>query len=185
MTRVAFWSVLAVCGLCAVVVAQEKSDKPAGQAARAQEKATQEKTVTAKPWFDLEHCAMCKHLGAQEGLMDAMKWEVHKIDNGMMMVAHVPKNMMEKMKKAEEAMQAAVKELASGKNLEMCGFCECYGNLAKAGMQVQEFKGETGSISLMTSDKPEVVKQIHEMADRTIKEQKMLAQTKQTSTKSK
>lgn len=176
---------MAVCSLIPMAVAQEKQeklDKPAGQAARAQEKAAQEKTVTTKPWFDLQNCGMCKHLAAQEGLMDAIKWEVHKIDNGAIMVANVPENMMDKWNKAAAAMETAAKELQTGKHMEMCGFCECYGKLAQSGMHVQEYKGETGNISLLTSDKPEVVKQIHEMADRTVKEQKMLAQTKHTST---
>ena len=65
--------------------------------------------------------------------------------------------------------------------------CEAYGKLMAAGVKVQEFKGEAANISLMTSDDPKVVKQIHEMADRTIKEHKMLmehkGQEKNTSTK--
>jgi hypothetical protein len=158
-------------GLClSTAVAQD-------QAARAQEKANQE-TVAAKPWFDLQNCAMCKHLAAEEGLMDAMHWEIHKIDNGMLTVATIPENMKAKFKKAEAAMAKTAKEMESGKELPLCGFCEAYGKLMAAGVKTQEFKGEAANVSLITSDDPAVVKQIHAMADRTIKEHKAMMENK-------
>ncbi len=37
-----------------------------------------------KPWFDIHNCGMCKNMAAEEGLMDNLNWETHKISNGML-----------------------------------------------------------------------------------------------------
>jgi hypothetical protein len=160
MNRLRFLSIVAVLALSAPVLAQDKS---AGD---------------EKPWFDLTNCAMCKHMAAQPGLMEAMKWEVHKLDNGMLMVAVIPENMKPAMEKAHEAMEATVQELTAGKELPLCGFCESYGALIARGVKLQEFHGDLGEVSLMTSDDPEVVKDIHKLADRTVAEQKKLEESK-------
>jgi hypothetical protein len=71
-------------------------------------------------------------------------------------------------------MEAVAKELESGKSLAMCGFCEAYGKLMTAGAKAKDVDGEFTSVSMVTSDDPEVIKQIHQVADRCIKEQKAM-----------
>lgn len=67
-------------------------------------------------------------------------------------------------------MEAAGEELAAGKSMDLCGFCSSYDKLKKAGAKEQQIKTEFGMIGMVTSDDPDVVKQIHSHADRTIKE---------------
>jgi hypothetical protein len=135
-----------------------------------------EKSKTSKPWFDMEQCAMCKHMSMQPGLMEAMKWEVHKIDNGMLMVAYVPDNMKAAFKKAMIGMEETGKQLADGKQLPMCGFCEEFGKAKMKGAREQNLESKISEITLITSDDSQVVNQLHQIADRTIKEMKLMEQ---------
>jgi hypothetical protein len=61
----------------------------------------------------------------------------------------------------------------------LCGFCTSYSALVEAGAKVQEFETANGMVSLVTSDKPEVVKKIHEHAKRTIKEYESMMASKE------
>ncbi len=121
-------------------------------------------------WFDLENCAMCSKLGAEEGLMDHIDWETHKIANGMLTVSMVPAEYAEAFARASAKMQEVAAELHSGKPLKLCGFCMSYGAIAQAGANVEEIETGVGHIGLVTSDKPEVVKMIHAHAKRTMDE---------------
>ncbi len=120
-----------------------------------------------EPWFDLTNCAMCKNLAAEEGLMDSMKWEVHKIDNGMLSVAVIPAEHQAAFARAGEKMEAVVGKMQQGEQLPLCGFCKSYGNLAMHGAKSEEIHTKAGHISLTTSSDAKVVAMIHAHADRT------------------
>jgi hypothetical protein len=173
---------LSVCLLTiSFAVAQEKKEAPPAQ----------EKSVTpaarvsntAAPWFDFKNCAMCKCM-ADEGLMDHVKCETHVIDNGMLMFASIPADKKAAFEKCEKEMKAVAEKLKSGEKVALCGFCQSYGELMKAGAKEQDVVTAAGHIHLLTSDKPDVVKKIHEHAKTTIAEYKTLSETlKKTSTK--
>jgi hypothetical protein len=118
-------------------------------------------------WFDMEKCAICKCLAKHQELMTDVKWEVHPITDGMIMVAVVPEELKDTMKAAHEEMEAAVKRLEKGETMELCGFCKSFGALKKAGAKEQKIEIAAGSITLVTSDDPAVVKLIHEHAKKT------------------
>lgn len=164
------------------VAAQEKKETPP-----AQEKSVAPAARVSNPnapWFDFKNCAMCKCM-AEEGLVESIKCETHVIDNGMLMFAMIPADKKELFAKCEKEMKATAEKLTAGEDLPLCGFCQSYGQLLQAGAKEQEIKTETGgSIHLLTSEKPDVVKKIHEHAKKTIVETKTLTETlKKTSTK--
>ena len=128
-------------------------------------------------WFDLHNCAMCKNLSAEEGLLEHMTWENHIIPNGMMSIAVIPDDYQGAMDRVHHNMQAVVKKLQSGEQMPLCGFCQSYGKLMEMGAQEQEIKSAAGYISLLTSDDPQVVKKIHEHAQKTIDEHQKMTQS--------
>ena len=133
--------------------------------------------TSEKPWFDLENCAFCKNMSSQPGLMESIKCDTIKLDNGMMMVSFIPDELKEAMSKANKGMEATVKQLEAGKQLPLCGFCECFGNLLMQGTKLQKKHGDNSEVTLLTSDDPEIIKQIHTMADRVNKERNQLIET--------
>lgn len=118
-------------------------------------------------WFDMEHCAMCKHMAEHPDLVTKIKCETHVIDNGMLMVSNIPKDQQAAMEAVHKKMGETIAELTSGKELPLCGFCSGFGKLMEAGAKNQDIKTSMGTISLLTSDKPEVIKKIQEFAKRT------------------
>ena len=128
----------------------------------------QETHSADQPWMDFEHCDMCKNVSSQEGLREALKCEMHKIDNGMLMVAFIPAEMKDAMRHAAEGMDATVAKLEAGKKVMLCSFCQSIGKALGAGAKMQKINGEMSNITILTAEDPAVVKQIHDMADRTI-----------------
>jgi len=141
------------------------------------------KKETAIAWFDMENCPICKCMAAEKGLMESIKWETHLIDNGMISITTVPSDKKEAMAKCEKEMKAAIDKVKAGEKMPLCGFCTSYAALIEAGAKEQEIKTETGTVSLMTSDKPEVVKKIQDHAKKTISEYTALQTPKKTTTK--
>jgi hypothetical protein len=132
---------------------------------------------------EMQKCAVCKHLADNPELMKNMVWETHKIDNGMLCLTTVPKEMKkdfdavsEKMHQAIEQAQADAKE---GKEVELCSFCMSMGELMKLPAKQQHIETKTGAIHMVTSDDPEVVKKIHEIADKAIAVQKKMQDERQ------
>ena len=123
-----------------------------------------------KPFFDLENCAICKNLGAEEGLMDHIDWETHLLDNGALTVSYVPEEYKAAMARAHGKMMAVVQKMESGESVHLCGFCTSYGALMTSGAQIKEFETKTGSISLMTSTDAKVVEMIHAHSNKTEEE---------------
>ena len=135
----------------------------------------QNRPATEMPWFDMQHCAFCKNMVHLEDRMTELCCDTHKIDNGMIMVSFVPEDLRDDMRKAEQAMTDTVKRLEAGEQLAMCGFCQQIGRLMSKGAKMEKLVGEHGEVTLFTSDDPELVKVIHEFADRTIEETKRSA----------
>lgn len=130
--------------------------------------AQEEQTQTSLKWFDMENCKICKNMSNEKGLMENVKWEAYLIDNGMMSIAVVPENMRVSMDKAQVAMKATAKKLESGESINLCGFCQSYGELLMAGAKMKEMKTIGGDVMLITSDNPEIVEKIHAHTKKTI-----------------
>lgn len=121
-------------------------------------------------WIDFEKCAVCKHVGQHKELLTKVKCETHIIDNGMLTVVTIPDEYKDEMKTVHNKMNEAIEKVKSGEKAELCGFCQSYAKLLKAGAKCQEIETSSGAVSLLTSDQPEVVAQIKEHAQKAIKE---------------
>ena len=124
-------------------------------------------------WFDIENCGICKNFGAEEGLMDAMKWETHKIENGMLSVMTIDPAYREGFDRANANMGETMAKIHAGESVHLCGFCTSFGSLMMAGANAEEIDTEVGHISLITAADSEVVEAIHAHAQRTIDEYKV------------
>jgi hypothetical protein len=122
------------------------------------------------PWLDLQNCEICKCMGEDMEMMQHVTWETHKIDNGMLSASVIPEQYQAKMDELHKQMHAQGEKLQSGEKMALCGFCESWGELMKAGAKEQQIKTDFGMIGMLTSDDPQLVKKIHAHADRTIKE---------------
>ncbi len=114
-----------------------------------------------KLWFDMENCGFCKHLMAEPGLMDNMAWEHHDIKNGVLIMTVIDPKYDDAYQKAVKAMQQTGNEMMAGKQVYMCGHCETYGMLMMSGINMEVVKTSAGEITLMTSDKPEMIEKLH------------------------
>ena len=120
-----------------------------------------------KPWFDMENCSFCKHLTKDPELMKHMTWTTYVISNGAMVVTVVDEEYQDSYEAAMKAMEKTGKDMMSGAgDVKMCGHCEYYGMLMMSGMKTETINTDVGEITLMTSDKPETIKMIHEYAKR-------------------
>jgi hydroxymethylpyrimidine/phosphomethylpyrimidine kinase len=126
------------------------------------------------PWFDFEHCSMCKHMGADPEMMSHLQWETHVLKSGMLMTAVIPESVAEKWATVCKSMKAVESELTTGKQLPLCGYCQSYGKLMMAGANIEEIETGFGQVTLVTSNKPEVVKLIQELAKKTQEEYKKM-----------
>ena len=123
-----------------------------------------------KPWFDLEKCAMCTGMTAQEGLMENTTWDHYLTKNGMMTVGTVTDAYKEKYEASHKSMMETVEKLKAGEEMYLCGFCSRHGELARAGVNMEHFSTKVGDVSLMTSTDEKQVEEIHTFAQKTIDE---------------
>ncbi len=121
-------------------------------------------------WFDIKNCAMCKHMGNEEGLLDNIRWEMHLMQNGALTLTQIPAEYEDAFKRAEKHMQEAAAKMGSGEPMQLCGFCQSYGNLMMSGVKVESFDGDVARVTVMTSSDPNLVKMIHAHAQKTIDE---------------
>lgn len=133
-----------------------------------------------KPWFDMENCAFCKNLKAEEGLMDNItKWEHHNVKNGTVSITVVNKEYLPAYKRAMDGMEKTSQRMEAGEQLPMCGMCEAYGAAMMKGAQWDEIQSGNTFVSIMYSSEPEVISEIHALTDRTNQEmEKMMEMEK-------
>jgi hypothetical protein len=128
----------------------------------------------------MKRCEVCKVLAEKPVLMEHMRWETHKIDNGMLCVASVSEEHKKDFDAAHKKMMQCIAKVTAdqkaGKKVQLCSFCVGMGDLMKAGAKQQEINTATGAISLITSSDPATVEKIHAQADKAIAEQKKLEQ---------
>jgi hypothetical protein len=129
-------------------------------------------------WFDMENCGMCKNMSAEKGLMENMQWENVAIENGLLSICTVDKKYDEAYKRSQKKMQETSALLMKGEKMDLCGFCKSYGSLMMAGAMMENVETKAGHIMLMTSDNPEVVKQMHAHVERTNEEMAKMMNSK-------
>ena len=133
----------------------------------------------------MKKCEVCKVLADKPELMEHMTWETHKIENGMLCVASVPKDQKKDFEAAHKQMMQSIAKVTAdqkaGKKVQLCAMCAGMGDLMKAGAKQQQINTATGAISLVTSSDPAVVEKIHAQADKAIAEHKKMEQHNQVS----
>jgi hypothetical protein len=129
-----------------------------------------------EPWFDMPNCGFCKHLLTEPGLLENMTWEHHNISNGLVTITTVNDEYKDAYKKANLAMEETAKKMEKGESVRMCGSCMEYGNLMMAGVKIEHFETMHGHVTIMTSDKPELVAKIQAWGTRNTDEMKKMEQ---------
>ncbi len=121
---------------------------------------------------EMAKCAVCKFMAEDPKLMESVAWECHKIDEGMLCMASVPKEMKNAFDAVHKKMMAAVATIKAHPDqpVELCGMCESMGQLEKAGAKQQTIDTAVGCVHLVTAADPAVVKQIHAQADKAMAE---------------
>src|SRR5262245_43991217 len=98
---------------------------------------------------EFKKCAVCKAMAEDPKLMSQMTMETHKIENGMLCVSTVPKEMAKDFASLHEKMMhnvATVKaDLQAGKKVELCSFCQGLSALEKAGAKHEVIHTATGA----------------------------------------
>jgi hypothetical protein len=121
---------------------------------------------------EFSKCHVC---GKMIPYMDNDWWwqtnhEIYDLENGMVFIHSITdKKYAGDFHKMCGDMEAAIGELKAmpedklqGK---MCQHCQDFAALTKAGARYESVLTETGSLGIVTSEKPELVKRIHAMAE--------------------
>jgi len=117
-----------------------------------------------EPWFDTEHCAFCKSLAAQPGLLDHMKTEYHDTRTGIMSVTYIDKEYEAAFAKAQQGMQTAVADKLAGKPVATCKHCAALGEFYGMGLMPEQIKSEKCTIYIWSSADPAVVEKLQDFA---------------------
>lgn len=131
------------------------------------------------PWFDMENCVFCKHITAEEGLMEHMKFEYHNHSKGILSITVVDKEYKEAFTRVSKQMEAEGEKMMSLMTSKepppyMCGHCAGYGEFIMAGVMPEVVSTSHGEMTLWISDKPEMVAKLHAFAKRTTEEHKKM-----------
>jgi len=120
------------------------------------------------PWFDIEHCDFCKNLLKDPHLLENMTWEHHDISNGLLTLTVVKPEYETAYLDAQHAMEKVAARLAQGAtDVHMCNHCMNYGMILMSGAKMEHIRTCAGDITLITSDKPEVLAMIRDYAQKT------------------
>jgi hypothetical protein len=129
-----------------------------------------------KAWFDMEGCEFCKHMMTDPKLMDNMTWECHDITNGAVMITTVKPESRKSYDMAMKGMMELGNKMKSGEvdpmKVKMCGHCMAYGQLMEKGMKTDYVMGTNADVTILTSDKPEMVAEIKTFAQKNRDEMK-------------
>jgi hypothetical protein len=124
-------------------------------------------------WFDMQNCAMCKNLTDAE-VIDHISWNQYNINAGIVSIANVDAKYLDTYREAHEGMNATGQRMMAGEKLDMCGSCTALGMCFMKGAQAEYVETETGDLMIMTSDNPELVKELQHWAARNKEEMKKM-----------
>lgn len=127
-------------------------------------------------WFDMEKCAFCKNIAQKPEVMENLEWETVKTSTGIAAIETVPPEHVTAYRLVNKAMQNTGKRFLNGEKLYLCGFCLTMGSLIREGVHHEWVPISDGSLSLLSSDDPELQKRIwafHEKAE--VKKKELMA----------
>ena len=128
-------------------------------------------------WFDMQNCEMCKYLMEDPELLNHMAMEHHNISTGLVSITRVDPEFVDSYLKAQQGMTVTSGKLMKGEPVRLCNMCKSLGDLIAAGAKRDVVESENSYIVVMTSDKPEVVTEIHTWGERTNKEMLAMKQS--------
>jgi len=120
-----------------------------------------------EPWFDMVNCEMCKPLGDNPELLMNMSWEIFELSNGILLLSTVDKAYEEPYKKINVAMQKVVDRIMAGEEVQLCNSCQAMNMIYMKQPKHENFVTQHGDVTVMTSDNPELVAEMHAWAKRT------------------
>ena len=123
-----------------------------------------------EPWFDLVNCEMCKPLGENPDLLRKVSWEMFELSNGILMLSTIDKGFEKQYKELDVAMQKVVDRIMAGEEVRLCNSCQGMNRIYMKQPKVENFVTKRGDVTVMTSDNPEDVAEMHEWIRRTVKE---------------
>lgn len=128
-------------------------------------------------WMDMKNCEMCKPVMEQDpNLMKNMTWEHHNISNGLVSVSTVTPAYMAHYKKAGEKMKMVTEKLQKGTDVKLCNMCVAMSDMLKTGkVKNEHIMTSNGSVALMTSEDPRVVRAIQQWGERTNEEMRKMS----------
>jgi hypothetical protein len=121
-------------------------------------------------WFDLDNCAMCRNLTADEELFSNMQWENKLFANGLLEITKVPAHFEDRFQELSAKMQATGQKLMAGEQLPMCGMCQSYGTLMMAGATMDQITSGESHMTIISSQDPKIVAMIRTHGQTTIDE---------------
>lgn len=121
-------------------------------------------------WFDLDNCAMCKNLSADQELFDNMQWENRLFANGLVEITTVPAKYEERFQKLMSTMEATGQKMMAVEQLPMCGMCMSYGKLMMAGATMDQMTAGENHLTVISSRDPKVIEMIRMHGQKTIDE---------------
>jgi hypothetical protein len=111
-------------------------------------------------WFDMENCAFCQTLMDPPDMLQNITHEHHNISNGIITVTTVDMKYLKPFRAAVAKMEALGKEMEEGKQVPMCNACMAMGKLMMMGAKWESVTTTHGTVDLMTSDDPKMIKEI-------------------------
>ncbi len=121
-------------------------------------------------WFDMENCSFCKNLTEDPDLLHHMTWEGYNISNGIISVTTVEKDYADSFATCSANMAKAGEQMKQGEKMPMCNSCTTFGMIMMKGLNSEQVETNHGEIWIMTSDDPEVVKEMQTWAERNMAE---------------
>jgi hypothetical protein len=124
-------------------------------------------------WFDMENCEMCSNMSQE--LMKNLSWENVDISNGIVCITTVnnPEYLAE-YRKMHAAMVETGARLAQGEEMKLCGSCTAFGKCMTKNPHQEYAETSSGDVWIITSDKPEVVAELHAWTKRNREEMAMM-----------
>ncbi len=120
-----------------------------------------------KAWSDMENCDFCAKL--PKDLMAHMKYEQHRLSNGVMIITTFPPEYKQGFDKASADMAQLGMDMQTGAvdpaTVKMCGHCEYYGKMMESGAKFEHVSTSAGEIDLITSDDEKILQMIKTYAD--------------------
>jgi hypothetical protein len=126
-------------------------------------------------WFDMANCVMCKNVASEPAMMDNMSWEHHPIGNGVVSVTTVAPEYLDNYRKVTMKMHETGMKMQKGEiEPKTCGSCTALGMCMMKGLKMEPVMTSVGSVTLFTSDNPDVVKEVQAWAKRNNEEMKKM-----------